>query len=53
MMKLKSIRRTVGEPREKGTGAVRRAEARRGDEQRSQQRVWSLLLPPAYFSERR
>ncbi len=53
MMKLKSIRRSVGLPREKATGASRRAEARAGDDQRSQQRVWSLLLPPAYFSERR
>ncbi len=53
MRKLKSIRRSVGFPREKGMGASQRTEARRADDQRSQQRVWSLLLPPAYFSERR
>ena len=49
MMKLKSIRRGVGLTREKATGAPRPAPPRRGDEERSQQRVWSLLLPPAYF----
>ena len=51
-MKFKSIRRGSAVAREKGTGAVRREDARRpGDEH--PQRVWSLLLPPAYFSERR
>jgi hypothetical protein len=51
-MKLKSIRRGSGVAREKPTEAVRWADARRlGDER--PQRVWSLLLPPAYFSERR
>ncbi len=52
MMKLKSIRRIGGEPREKATGAVRLADPPRPGDERPQ-RVWSLLLPPAYFSERR
>jgi hypothetical protein len=51
-MKLKSIRRSGGVAREKPTDAVRETGTRRPGDERPQ-RVWSLLLPPAYFSERR
>jgi len=52
MMKWKSIRRSGAVTREKVTGAVRETGTPRPADERPQ-RVWSLLLPPAYFSERR
>jgi hypothetical protein len=52
MFKLKAIRRSGGAAPEKGTDTPRSAGAQRPEDVRPQ-RVWSLLLPPAYFSERR
>ncbi len=52
MMKLKPNHRLDGAPQEKPKSASWKDVRRRvGGEH--PQRIWSLLLPPSYFSERR